>query len=77
MDVGDSESISGKSDKTSDTDSCKGNFISLDISESLKQEQILTTFVVNNKTGCIIASLNHVYDKKLLFLISTEIGSKL
>jgi len=40
--------------------------IALDINESLQQEQILTAFVVNNKTGCIIASLNHVYDKKTI-----------
>jgi hypothetical protein len=47
-------------------DNYKGSFIALDITESLQREQILTTFVVNNKTGCIVASLNHVYDKKTI-----------
>jgi hypothetical protein len=65
MDVGDAKSTNGKNnDDTSNNYSGKSNLITLDISETLQQEQILTAFVANNKTGCIIASLNHVYDKK-------------
>ena len=57
MDVGDAKSNNG---------SRNSNVITLDISESLQQQHILTAFVVNNKTGCIIVSLNHVYDKKTI-----------
>jgi hypothetical protein len=66
MDVGDARSNNGTNNDDTARDNCKGNFISLDISESLQQQQILTAFVVNNKTGCIIASLNHIYDKKTI-----------
>lgn len=49
-----------------DNDMRKGRFIALDITESLQQEQILTAFVVNSNTGCIVASLNHVYNQKTI-----------
>jgi hypothetical protein len=54
------------SEDSADNDNRKGNFIALDITERLQQEQILTTFAINKKTGCIIASLNHVYNKKTI-----------
>lgn len=62
MDVGDAKS----NNDTGDKNSYNANFISLDIGEKLQQQQILTAFVVNKKTGCIVASLNHVYDKKTI-----------
>jgi hypothetical protein len=65
MDVGDTKSNNGTND-TGDKNSCNANFISLDIDKRLQQQQILTTFGVNKKTGCILASLNHVYDKKTI-----------
>jgi len=55
-----------KNNDTDDKNSREGNFILLEITESLQQEQILTTFAINNKTGCIVASLNHVYNKKTI-----------
>jgi hypothetical protein len=67
MKVGDAKSNNGtNNDDTGDKNSCNANFISLDIGGRLQQQQILTTFIVNNKTGCIVASLNHVYDKKTI-----------
>ena len=42
------------------------NLISLDITESLQQEQILTRFVVDKTTSCITVSLNHAYEKKTI-----------
>ena len=65
MDVDDAKSNNGIND-TGDKNSCNANCISLDIGERLQQQQILNTFVVNKKTGCIIASLNHVYSKKTI-----------
>jgi hypothetical protein len=67
LDVGDTNSNNGKNnDDTGDNDNPKNNLITLDINESLEQEQILTAFVANYKTGCIMASLNHVYSKKTI-----------
>jgi hypothetical protein len=51
MDVGDAKSNKGVINDDTGNDSCKGNLISLYISQSLQQEQILTALVVN-KTGC-------------------------
>lgn len=51
-------------DDTGDNNRSKDVIFFLDISESL--QQILTAFVVNSKTGFIIASLNHVYDKRTI-----------
>ena len=66
LDVGNAKSGKESNDDTSSNDSHKADVIALEISESLQQEQILTAFVVNNKTGCIMARLNHVYDKKTI-----------
>ncbi|HXX98611.1 MAG TPA: hypothetical protein VEL11_16030, partial [Candidatus Bathyarchaeia archaeon] len=67
LDVGNSKSDNGRSnDDTSDKDSRNGDVITLDIGENLREQQILTAFVVNRKTRCIIASLNHVYDEKTI-----------
>jgi len=63
--VGDAKSNNGKNDHViSNSDSRKNNVITLDLSESLQHQQIITTFEINKKTRCIIAGLNHVYDKK-------------
>lgn len=64
MYVGDTKSNNDNHD-TSDNDS-NSNIITLDIGKNLREEQILTGFVVNSKTGCVIASLNHVYDEKTI-----------
>ena len=45
--------------KTSAKDS-----IALPLSETLQNEQIVTSFTVNKKTGSIIVGLNHKYEKK-------------
>lgn len=67
MESGDSKSNNDKNNgDTADNNSREGNFISLDITESLQQEQILTAFLANNKTGCIVASLNHAYNQKTI-----------
>lgn len=67
MDVDDAKTNNGKNnDDTSHTECRKDTFIALDISESLQQQQILIAFGANKKTGCIIASLNHIYNNKTI-----------
>lgn len=53
------------SDARDDSNNNDNNkIISLELTEKLQREQILTSFEVNTKTKCIIAGLNHVYDRK-------------
>ncbi|MGA9150930.1 MAG: hypothetical protein WBZ36_10140 [Candidatus Nitrosopolaris sp.] len=62
----DDKSNNGKNnDATGDNSKIKDYIITLEINESLQQQQIVTAFVVNKK-GCIIASLNHVYHEKTI-----------
>ena len=51
---------------TSGTDSSDNNdnIMMLELTENLQNQQILTAFEINKKTRCIIAGLNHVYEKK-------------
>ena len=63
----DDKSNNGKNnDDTGDNNRSKDYVVTLDISESLQQQQILKAFVVNTETGCVIASLNHVYQEKTI-----------
>src|SRR5919199_6992228 len=42
------------------------NLIPLELTEELREEGIIVSFVANKKTQCIATELNHIYDKKTL-----------